>query len=61
MGKGEKIVQSTNTDAQGKFTFSNVPVGTYEVMAGSGSKSARTSVNVKDGVDIPPLTINLHI
>jgi hypothetical protein len=59
VGKGEQVTQSTTTDASGKFTFSNVPVGTYEVLAGTGNKSARTSVNVKDGVEIPPLTINL--
>jgi len=59
VGKGEHVLQSTNTDAQGKFTFNNVPPGTYEVMAGAGSKATRTSVNVKDGVDIPPLNINL--
>jgi hypothetical protein len=59
VAKGEHVVQSTNTDAQGKFTFANVAPGNYEVMAGTGNKATRMTVNVKDGVDIPPLTINL--
>jgi hypothetical protein len=48
--KRPKPVAQGKTDADGKFTIENVPVGSYMVVAGGGGKGmARQAVEVKEG------------
>jgi hypothetical protein len=56
---GEKVVSTTTTDSNGKFTFPNVTPGPYSVMAGVGAKSNRQTVSVAADKDPEPVTIKL--
>ena len=59
LGSGDRVVQETKTDATGRFTFTNVSPGVYEIAAGSGNRTAISTVNIKDGVDVPAVAMTL--
>ena len=59
LGSGDSPVQETKTDTAGKFTFNNVSPNVYEIVAGSGSKTAITTINIKENVEIPQVTLTL--
>jgi hypothetical protein len=44
------------TDAQGRFTLTNVPAGDVKVIT-----DGRTAINLPDGVSYPELTVNLNV
>lgn len=57
--RGPKPVAQTKTDADGKFTLENVPVGSYLLMAGGGPKGrAQQAVEVKEGETV---TVELQL
>jgi len=56
---GEKVVSTTTTDSNGKFSFPNVAPGPYSVMAGVGAKANRQTVTVTADKDPEPVTIKL--
>ena len=59
LGPGESVLKQGTTDSSGKFTFTDVPVGQYQIMAGTGKQATREVINVKDRGDLPPVTVKL--
>jgi hypothetical protein len=55
----DKPFKETDTDTSGKFTFTDVPLGPYAVVAGSGRNTAKVSVDVKPNEDLKPLALKL--
>jgi protocatechuate 3,4-dioxygenase beta subunit len=51
-GKAVKVIATTTTDANGRFTFQNVAAGRYQILAGTGARAARDTVNVEDGKNL---------
>lgn len=58
VGKSDKVVKQTRTDAAGKFSFQGVAAGRYTVVAGSAKQGARQSVNVEEGKTV---TLTLQV
>jgi hypothetical protein len=59
LGPGLRPIQETSTDASGKFAFQNVTPNVYEIVATRRNKTARLTVNVKENVEIPALSLTL--
>jgi len=55
----EILVQKTQTDASGKFTFNGVAPGPYNVVAGTGRNVASVKVDVTDKAAPAPLALKL--
>jgi outer membrane receptor protein involved in Fe transport len=58
-GADGSTVATTVTDAQGHFTFTNIPQGTYQVSAAKASFHGATAIVTLSGASIAPLTLTM--
>jgi hypothetical protein len=59
LAPGEKVAGDTKTDASGRFVFTDVKKGRYQVMAGTGKIAVREAIFVTEDQDPPALKIQL--
>lgn len=57
--RNEAVVKEMKTDTAGKFSFADIPMGRYSLLADADKRSVKQELIVKDGPDPAPVTLKL--